>query len=81
MGKVQHAAAQAQQQQLTNASIVFIVQRDFIAGRFSTVSKALWQCQRGDDLEGLPMVSWFWGGDCTKVLSCSNVFFFFNFFI
>lgn len=52
MGKVQHATAQAEQQQLADPSVVVIVERDLIAGRFPAVTEALRQRQRGDDLEG-----------------------------
>lgn len=52
MGEVQHATAQAEQQQLADSSIVVVIERDLIAGRLAAVTEALRQRQRRNDLEG-----------------------------
>lgn len=38
MGKVKHAAAQVEQQQLANTSIVVIVECNVVAGRLTAVA-------------------------------------------
>lgn len=59
MGEIKHAAAQVEQQQLANTSIVIVVERNVVAGRLTAVAETLWQCQRGDDSEGANALNFF----------------------
>jgi hypothetical protein len=59
VGKVQHAATQAQQQQLPDTSVVVFIARRIVAGRLSSITKTLRQRQRGDDFEGLCQIAGF----------------------